>query len=138
MATGVESLREEVRQRYAAAATAVTTGGGGCGSTTSLSAVAAASFMLSVIAARAGVERAGEDAREGQHVVDLVREVAAPGGDHRRVAVRDVRDAPRGPGWPARTRSPRAPSRRSPAPPPRRRSGRGTRRRRRARRRSSR
>jgi arsenite methyltransferase len=32
MATGVESLRQEVRQRYAAAATAATTRGGGCGS----------------------------------------------------------------------------------------------------------
>ena len=40
---------------------------------------------------RAGVERAPEDARERQHVVDLVGEVAAPGGDDRRVARGDRR-----------------------------------------------
>ncbi len=34
---------------------------------------------------------AREDAGEGQHVVDLVRVVAAAGGDHGRVLVRDVR-----------------------------------------------
>jgi hypothetical protein len=48
---------------------------------------AAASFMPSVMAVAAGVERAPEDAREGEHVVDLVRVVAAAGGDDRREAV---------------------------------------------------
>ena len=38
----------------------------------------------------AGVQRAAEDAGEGQHVVDLVGEVAAAGGDHRGVPGGDV------------------------------------------------
>ena len=85
----------------AAAATAAATAGATRGSnatghdqrralsssaTTAASASAAASFMPSVIARGPHVERAAEDAGEGQHVVDLVREVAAPGGDHRGVA----------------------------------------------------
>ncbi len=61
--------------------------------------------MPSVIARGTGVEGAGEHARERQHVVDLVGVVAAPGGDHRGVAVRDRRVAPRASGWRARTRS---------------------------------
>ena len=46
---------------------------------------AAASFIASSIAARADVQRAAEDAREGEHVVDLVRVVAAAGGHDRDV-----------------------------------------------------
>ena len=38
----------------------------------------------------AGVEGAAEDAGEGQHVVDLVREVAAAGGDDRGEALGDL------------------------------------------------
>ena len=41
--------------------------------------------MPSVIAVARDVEGAAEDAREGQHVVDLVGEVGAAGGDHPRV-----------------------------------------------------
>jgi hypothetical protein len=43
----------------------------------------AAIFISSVIAERAHVERAAEDEREPEHVVDLVREVGLPGGDDR-------------------------------------------------------
>src|SRR3712207_8795396 len=39
---------------------------------------------------RAGVDGAAEDAGEGQHVVDLVGQVAAPGGDDGRVLRRHV------------------------------------------------
>ena len=49
---------------------------------------AAASFMPSVMRRGADVERAAEDAGEREHVVDLVREVAAPGRDDRRVPLR--------------------------------------------------
>ena len=47
--------------------------------------------MPSVIAVAPHVEGAAEDAGEGQHVVDLVREVGAAGGDHPGVAVGHVR-----------------------------------------------
>ena len=46
--------------------------------------------MPSVIARGAHVERAPEDAGEREHVVDLVREVRAPGRDDPGVPVRDV------------------------------------------------
>ncbi|MCO5595358.1 hypothetical protein L7F22_049400 [Adiantum nelumboides] len=48
---------------------------------------------LHVVGDAAGVrvQRAAEDPREGQHVVDLVREVAATGRDDRGVPGRDVR-----------------------------------------------
>ena len=42
------------------------------------------------------VERAAEDAGEGEHVVDLVGVVAAPGGDDRGVPVGDLGVRPRG------------------------------------------
>ena len=54
--------------------------------TTSAIASAAATFMPSVIRVARGVQRAAEHARERQHVVDLVGEVAAAGGDHARRA----------------------------------------------------
>jgi hypothetical protein len=41
--------------------------------------------------ASAAVEQAAEDAGEGEHVVDLVRLVAAAGGHHGRVPPRNVR-----------------------------------------------
>ena len=52
--------------------------------------------MPSVIAVARDVEGAAEDAGEGQHVVDLVREVDAAGGDDPGVPAGDVRVAPRG------------------------------------------
>ena len=51
-------------------------------------ACAAASFISSLIVRRAHVERAAEDAREGEHVVDLVRVVGAAGGDDGDVVAR--------------------------------------------------
>ena len=54
----------------------------------------------------ARVERAAEHAGERQHVVDLVREVAAARGDDRGVAGARRPGAPRGPGWTARRRTP--------------------------------
>jgi CubicO group peptidase (beta-lactamase class C family) len=50
------------------------------------------------------VERAAEQAREREHVVDLVRVVAATGGHHRGQPVGGSGGS-RGSGWPSRTRS---------------------------------
>ncbi len=61
-------------------------------------------------AARARVECAAEHTREREHVVDLVREVAASGGDDGGVPRARRPGAPRGRGWRARRRSPPAPS----------------------------
>ena len=47
-------------------------------------ACAAAIFISSLMLARLDVERAAEDAGEGQRVVDLVRVVGAAGGDRQR------------------------------------------------------
>ncbi len=58
--------------------------------TTSPSACAAASFMFSVILVAPGVERTGKDARKGQHVVDLIRVVAASARDDHGVPAGDV------------------------------------------------
>jgi hypothetical protein len=49
--------------------------------------VAGGELHLLVIVARAHVERAAEDAREREHVVDLVRVVRAARRDHRRRAL---------------------------------------------------
>ncbi len=82
---------------------------------------------------RADVERAAEDEREAQHVVDLVREVGAPGGDDR-VGARRLGDVGHDLGLGIGERQDqrlvghqRQPSR---ASAPRRRTGRGRRRRR--------
>ena len=52
--------------------------------------VAAATFISSVIARRPDVERAAEDAREGEHVVDLVRVVRAARSRRRRPCPADL------------------------------------------------
>ena len=86
--------------RTAASATAAATAGATRGSsaigtiasdvrlaaTTAAIASAAAIFIASVIRVALGVQGAAEHAGEREHVVDLVREVAATGRDHGRVA----------------------------------------------------
>ena len=69
------------------------------------SACAAASSMSWVMSDGLGVEQAAEDAGEGEHVVDLVREVASVRSRPRRRARRPRPGRSRGPGWPARRRS---------------------------------
>ena len=63
--------------------------------------VAAASFIPSVIAQRAASNAPRENAGERQHVVDLIRVVAAARGDDRAAGARPP-PPPRGPGWRAR------------------------------------